>query len=237
VIGDARSNGVQSIWETSSPTKASKTIPTTSDQRIAFTRGFVLIAVVKGTGGISLDEVKLRCRVMAASWLLKTTFSGCHCSYPSAFLNGFSPALLHCVTDAPVEVEKTTCWRNVMPPRKHPEHLKLESSTTKIGEPVPKAVIDINTESVGVPPQPHYDPAAELGALREQVDILRRHLSGTASVAKGGARQAARHAEATVKLYPVSTLVTVAAVAAGFALPSPVCVRLRHGPGTTVGST
>ena len=104
-----------------------------------------------------------------------------------------------------------------MPPRKHPEHLKLESSTTKIGEPVPKAVIDTNTESVGVPPQPHYDPAAELGALREQVDILRRHLSGTASVAKGGARQAARHAEATVKLYPVSTLVTVAAVAAGFA--------------------
>jgi HAMP domain-containing protein len=104
-----------------------------------------------------------------------------------------------------------------MPPRKRPEHLKLESSTTKIGEPVPKAVIDTITESVGVPPQPDHDPAAELGALRKQVETLRQQVSDATRATRGGARQAVRQTEAAVKLYPVSTLVTVATVAAGFA--------------------
>jgi hypothetical protein len=104
-----------------------------------------------------------------------------------------------------------------MPPRKPTETAKLESSVTKIGEPVPKAVIDVNTASVGIPPQPNRDPGVELGALRKQVETLQQQVADAAQAVKGGTRQAARQAEATVKLYPVSALLAVAAVASAFA--------------------
>ncbi|RFB88410.1 hypothetical protein B5K11_23185 [Rhizobium leguminosarum bv. trifolii] len=104
-----------------------------------------------------------------------------------------------------------------MPRRKSNETATLDTKGAKIGEPVPKAVIDINTASVGVPRQADQDLREELSALRQQIDSLQQQiLDGVRSV-KGGAGKAMRRTEAVVKLYPASTLLLVAAVAAAFA--------------------
>ena len=99
-----------------------------------------------------------------------------------------------------------------MPPRKPAKPAALDTTGAKIASPVPKGVIDTATGEVGVPSQPHYDPHEELGALRKQLETLQKQVSAAAQSVKGGAREAARQSEATVKLYPVSTLVAVAAV-------------------------
>jgi hypothetical protein len=104
-----------------------------------------------------------------------------------------------------------------MPPRKPTKITTLDTTAAKIGEPVPKGIVDIDTASLGIPPQPDLGPREELSALRKQVDVLRRQVDDAAQAAKVGARQVARRTDATVKLYPVSTLVTVAAVAGAFA--------------------
>lgn len=104
-----------------------------------------------------------------------------------------------------------------MPPRKRTDTAPLVAKGAKIGEPVPKAIVDTNTAVVGIPPQPDYDPREEIGALRKQMEALRQQISDAAQSVKGGARQAARQTEATVKLYPVSSLLAAAAVAGAFA--------------------
>jgi hypothetical protein len=102
-----------------------------------------------------------------------------------------------------------------MPPRK-PGTPKLEASETKIGEAIPKAVIDTAHDIVGVSPQ--IDPAEEIAAVRGQLDALRERVSQTAAKFSGGTYQAARRAEATAKLYPVSSVLAVAGLAALFVL-------------------
>ncbi|PZM16488.1 hypothetical protein [Rhizobium tubonense] len=104
-----------------------------------------------------------------------------------------------------------------MPPRKLTDTAKLERSATKIGEPIPKAIVDVNAASVGIPPQPDHDPRVELEALRKQLGVLRQQVTDAAQAAKRGTRQAAWQTEAAVKLYPVSALVVVAAFAGAFA--------------------
>jgi hypothetical protein len=105
----------------------------------------------------------------------------------------------------------------IMPPRKPTKTTTLATTAAKIGEPVPKGIVDTDTASLGIPSQPDLDRREELGALRKQVDVLRRQVADAAQATKVGARQAARRTDATVKLYPISTLVTVAAVAGAFA--------------------
>jgi hypothetical protein len=87
---------------------------------------------------------------------------------------------------------------------------------------VPKGVVDTATGKVGVPVQPDHDLHEELGALRKQLETLQKQVTSVAQGIKGGARVAARQTEATVKLYPVSTMVAVAAAvgAIAFALAS-----------------
>ncbi|UFS78951.1 MULTISPECIES: hypothetical protein [Rhizobium] len=104
-----------------------------------------------------------------------------------------------------------------MPPRKRTATAPAVTEGAKIGEPVPKAIVDTSNASVGIPPQPDYDPREEIRALRRQMESLRREISAAARSVKGGAMQAARQTEATVKLYPVSSLLAVAAVAGAFA--------------------
>jgi hypothetical protein len=103
-----------------------------------------------------------------------------------------------------------------MPPRKE-KTVTLVTEGAKIGEPVPRAIVDTNTASVGIPPQPDFNPAEEISALRQQVDTLRKQLAEAAGTAKVSAKAAARQTQATVKLYPVSSLFAVAAVAGAFA--------------------
>lgn len=104
-----------------------------------------------------------------------------------------------------------------MPPRKRTATAPAATEGAKIGEPVPKAIIDTDTASVGIPPQPDYDPREELRAMRKQLESLRLEISAAARSVKGGAMQAARQTESTVKLYPVSSLLAVAAVAGALA--------------------
>jgi len=104
-----------------------------------------------------------------------------------------------------------------MPPRKPAKPAALDTTGAKIASPVPKGVIDTATGEVGVPTQPDYDPREELGAMRKQLEILQKQVSAATQSVKSGARQAARQTEATVKLYPVSTLVAVAAAAGAIA--------------------
>ncbi|MFC5757862.1 hypothetical protein [Rhizobium sp. GCM10022189] len=103
----------------------------------------------------------------------------------------------------------------------------LVAEGAAIGEPVPRAVVDKNTASVGIPPQPEFDAEKEIGALRKQLEILTQQVGDASSAVKGSARQVVRQAEGTVKLYPVSSLVTAAAIAATFAL---VVAGLRASP-------
>jgi hypothetical protein len=96
-----------------------------------------------------------------------------------------------------------------MPAQKN-QTASLISGGAKLGEPVPRAIIDTNVGSVGIPPQPGFNAEEEIGALRKQLDALRKQVAEASGKIKGGARQAARQTEATVKLYPVSSLMTVA---------------------------
>ncbi|WP_427148257.1 hypothetical protein [Rhizobium leguminosarum] len=104
-----------------------------------------------------------------------------------------------------------------MPRRKSTEMTTLDSRGAKIGEPVPKAVIDTNTASVGVPRQPDHDLGEELSVLRRQIGTLQEQVLDAARSAKGSAGKAMRQTEAAVKLYPASTLLLVAVIAGALA--------------------
>ncbi|MEH7912329.1 hypothetical protein V7798_35085 [Rhizobium laguerreae] len=105
-----------------------------------------------------------------------------------------------------------------MPPRKSTETKTVDTTGAKIGEPVPKAIIDTNTASVGVPRQAASDLHEDLSALRKQIDALQQRVATAARSAKGNADDAMRQTQAAVKRHPVSTLVAVAAVCGAFAL-------------------
>ncbi|MBX5156840.1 hypothetical protein HJB89_06800 [Rhizobium sp. NZLR8] len=115
-----------------------------------------------------------------------------------------------------------------MPRRKSTETMTLDTNGAKIGEPVPKAIIDTNTASVGIPRQPDQGLREELSALRQQIDALQRQVFDGARSLKGGARKAKRQTEAAVKLYPASTLILVAAVAGAFAFAGHRASLPRH---------
>jgi hypothetical protein len=103
----------------------------------------------------------------------------------------------------------------------------LISDGAKLGEPVPRAIVDTNSASVGIPPQPEANAEEQIGALHKQLDALRQQISDAASKIKGGVRQVGRQTEASVKLYPLSGLMTVAAIAGAVAL---VIAGLRSSP-------
>jgi len=96
----------------------------------------------------------------------------------------------------------------------------------KIGEPVPRGVIDTGA-SGGNQSLADFDAQKEIGALRRELESVRQQLATATGTVKDGARQVARQTEATVKLYPLSTLVTVATLAGAFAF---AIVGLRAGP-------
>lgn len=87
----------------------------------------------------------------------------------------------------------------------------------KIGEPIPRGVVDTTATFAGVQSGADFDVQEEIDALRSELEVVRRQLTNAAGAVKGGARQVARQTEATVKLYPMSTLVAVAAFAGAFA--------------------
>jgi hypothetical protein len=118
----------------------------------------------------------------------------------------------------------------IMPRRKSTETTILDTKGAKIGDPVPKAVIDTNTAFVGVPRQPDHDLGEELGVLRKQISALQQQVLDAARSAKGNAGKAMRQTEATVKLYPASTLLLVAAVAGALAFAVRRGALPRHRP-------
>ncbi|WHO83222.1 hypothetical protein [Rhizobium leguminosarum] len=117
-----------------------------------------------------------------------------------------------------------------MPRRKSTETTALDSRGAKIGEPVPKAVIDTNTASVGVPRQPDHDLGEELSVLRKQIGALQDQVLDAARSAKGSAGRAMRQTEAAVKLYPASTLLLVAVIAGALAFAGRRAALPRHRP-------
>lgn len=117
-----------------------------------------------------------------------------------------------------------------MPRRKSTETTTLDTKGAKIGEPVPKAIIDTNTASVGVPRQSDHDLGEELGVLRKQIGSLQQQVLDAARSAKESAGKAMRQTEATVKLYPASTLLLVAAVAGALAFAVRRAALPRHRP-------
>lgn len=106
-----------------------------------------------------------------------------------------------------------------MAPRKSSEtETLLDVNGPAIGEPVSKAEIEESRAETGIPRQAGYNAEEELGVLRRELAALQKTVTGMAASAKAGAVEAARQTEATVKLYPVSSLVATAAVCAAFAL-------------------
>ena len=104
---------------------------------------------------------------------------------------------------------------------------KISVNDRKIGEPIPRGVVDTTATFAAVQSGADFDVQEEIGALRSELEVVRRQLANAAGAVKGGARQVARQTEGTVKLYPVSTLVTVAALAGAFAF---VVAGLRTSP-------
>ncbi|ARM92359.1 hypothetical protein RHEC894_PE00336 (plasmid) [Rhizobium sp. CIAT894] len=104
-----------------------------------------------------------------------------------------------------------------MPRRRNSQTTMLDTKGARIGEPVPKAVIDTATASVGIPRQPDHGLQEELNTLRQQIDALRQQFLDGARLVKGGAGKAMRQTEAAVKRYPASTLLLAAAAAAAAA--------------------
>ncbi|ANK95224.1 MULTISPECIES: hypothetical protein [Rhizobium] len=115
-----------------------------------------------------------------------------------------------------------------MPRRKNTVGTTLDTEGAKIGEPVPKAIIDINTASVGVPRQAEGDLHTELSALRQQVDRLQQQVISAGRSAKSGAGKAVRETEALVKHYPLSTVALMAAVAGLLVFASRQLSSPRH---------
>ncbi|ANL56931.1 membrane protein [Rhizobium phaseoli] len=107
-----------------------------------------------------------------------------------------------------------------MPRRKTNEMPTLDTTGAKIGEPVPKAIIDVNTASVGIPRQPEEDLRAELSALRRQLETLQQQILDAGQLAKDSASQAIRQTETVVKQYPLSTVALMVAVVGLLALGS-----------------
>jgi hypothetical protein len=83
-----------------------------------------------------------------------------------------------------------------MPPGK-PTTATLDTKGAKIGEPIAKAIVDTNTASVGIPPQPAYDLTEEISALRKQIDTLRKQVADATQAVNSGTSQAARKTQAT----------------------------------------
>ncbi len=90
-------------------------------------------------------------------------------------------------------------------------------NSAKIGRPIPRGGVDTSATLGGVQSRGDFDAQEEISALRRELETVRQQFVTAADAVKGGARQVARQTEATVKLYPVSTLVTVAALAGAFA--------------------
>jgi ElaB/YqjD/DUF883 family membrane-anchored ribosome-binding protein len=94
----------------------------------------------------------------------------------------------------------------------------LDTKGEKIGEPVAKEIVDASKDSSGIPAQAGFNAHSEIGKLRTELDALQKQLATVAQSVKGEARYAARQTQATVKLYPIPSLIAVAAVAGVFAL-------------------
>lgn len=107
-----------------------------------------------------------------------------------------------------------------MPRRKNSETTTLDTRGAKLGEPVPKAIIDTNTASVGIPRQPEEDLRVELSTLRKQIDMLQQQVLEAGRAAKDSAGKAIHQTEAVVKHHPLATVMLVAAVAGVFAFAS-----------------
>lgn len=94
----------------------------------------------------------------------------------------------------------------------------LDTKGEKIGEPMAKEIVDASKDFSGIPAQAGFNAHSEIGKLRTELDALQKQLAAIAQSVTAEAGQAAGQTEATVKLYPVSSLITVAAVAGAFAL-------------------
>jgi ElaB/YqjD/DUF883 family membrane-anchored ribosome-binding protein len=94
----------------------------------------------------------------------------------------------------------------------------LDTKGEKIGEPMAKEIVEPSKDSSGIPAQTGFNAHSEIGKLRTELDAMQEQLAAVAESVKAEARQVARQTEATVKLYPVSSLIAVAAVAGVFAL-------------------
>ena len=81
------------------------------------------------------------------------------------------------------------------------ETTSLISEGAKLGEPVPRAIVDINTASVGIQPQPEFNAQEELSFLRNQLENIKQQLADATGTVKGGARRAVKQTQATVKLH------------------------------------
>lgn len=94
----------------------------------------------------------------------------------------------------------------------------LIAEGARLGETVPRAVIDRATASVGIPPEPGFNAGEEIDIIRKRLEDLRQQLNAASDIVRDGARQGARQAEAGVKLYPMSSLLAAAAATAALTL-------------------
>ncbi|MFP3547515.1 hypothetical protein SB748_29385 [Rhizobium sp. SIMBA_035] len=51
------------------------------------------------------------------------------------------------------------------------------SDGARPGEPVPRAVVDRSTASVGISPQPDFNAAQEIGIIRKRLEDLRQQIN------------------------------------------------------------
>jgi hypothetical protein len=97
-----------------------------------------------------------------------------------------------------------------------PAHKTTDLTTEgdAISEEGPETATESTGMKIGVPAQAGYNAEGDLDDLRAQMRALGTQIAALADNAKTRSIRLARQGEATVKLYPVSSLLTVATVAA-----------------------
>jgi len=74
-----------------------------------------------------------------------------------------------------------------------------------LGQPIPKAVIDVTNETVGVEEQKRPDPEEQIAALRSELEALKSKIHTAGHFAAKGAKDVRHAVGSSVSNHPIAT--------------------------------
>jgi len=77
---------------------------------------------------------------------------------------------------------------------------------SELGQPIPKAVIDVAHQTVGVEDQKRFEPEDQISALRSEVEALKSKLRAAGHLAGKEIRGVRRDVGSSVSSHPIATV-------------------------------